>query len=488
VVLSELGSRLTSAISKVINGSSVVDEAVLDEMLKEIGNALAAADVSIPMVVKLRTNIKNKVKLNELAAGLDKRKIIKQAVFDELCALLDPGKKPFKPQKGKPNVFMFVGLQGSGKTTTVTKLAYYYKKKGWKPCLICADTFRAGAVDQLRQNATKAKVPFYGSYTETDPVKVAQEGVEQFKREGHDIIIVDTSGRHKQEEELFEEMEQVALVVKPDNIIFNLDSSIGQMAYDQALAFKSKVQIGSVIITKMDGHAKGGGAISAVAATESPIIFIGTGEHMTDLDPFEVKPFVSRLLGMGDWSGVWNMIEEVVPKDSQQELADRIQKGKFSLRDLYEQFQNILNAGPINKMMQMLPGFSNLPQLQGQDGNQKLKSFIYIMDSMTDKELDDAKCLTQSSRVSRIARGSGRSVKEVNELLTNYKHFEKMFTKINKMGGGNMNNIKNMSQVANMIPPHLLKQMGGFGGVQNMMKQLGNMDMAQGGPGKMKFK
>jgi len=479
-----LGSRLTKAISAMAT-STVVDEAVLDEMLKEIGNALASADVSIPMVVKLRQNIKNKVKLSELAAGLDKRKIIKQAVFDELCSLLDPGKKPFKPQKGKPNVFMFVGLQGSGKTTTVTKLAYYYKKKGWKPCLICADTFRAGAVDQLRQNATKAKVPFYGSYTETDPVKVAQEGVDQFKLEGHDIIIVDTSGRHRQEEELFEEMEQIASGIKPDNIIFNMDSSIGQAAYDQALAFKQKVQIGSVIITKMDGHAKGGGAISAVAATESPIIFIGTGEHMTDLDAFEVKPFVSRLLGMGDWSGVWNMIEEVVPKDSQQELADRIQKGKFSLRDLYEQFQNILNAGPINKMMQMLPGFSNLPQLQGQDGNQKLKSFIYIMDSMTDKELDDAKVLNQS-RIARIARGSGRSAKEVNELLTNYKHFEKMFTKINKMGGGNSNNMKNMSQVANMIPPHLLKQMGGFGGVQNMMKQLGNMDMGQGG--KMKFK
>lgn len=158
---------------------------------------------------------------------------------------------------------MFVGLQGSGKTTTCTKYALYYKKQGWRVALVCADTFRAGAFDQLKQNATKAGIPFFGSYTETDPVKLARDGVEQFKKEKYEIIIVDTSGKHKQEESLFEEMKQVATAISPDITLFVMDSSIGQAAHDQAAAFKAKVEVGAVIITKLDGHAKGGGALSA---------------------------------------------------------------------------------------------------------------------------------------------------------------------------------------------------------------------------------
>jgi signal recognition particle subunit SRP54 len=186
-----------------------------------------------------------------------------QVVFDELCNMLDSGKEPYRPKKGRPNVFMFVGLQGSGKTTTCTKMAYYYQKKGWKAGLVCADTFRAGAFDQLRQNAAKVKVPFYGSYTETDPVQIAREGVEKFKSEKFEIIIVDTSGRHKQEKALFDEMQQVYDVLQPNEAIFVLDGAIGQAAKDQAIAFRATVDVGSVIVTKLDGHAKGGGALSA---------------------------------------------------------------------------------------------------------------------------------------------------------------------------------------------------------------------------------
>ena len=185
--------------------------------------------------------------------------------------------------KGLTHVIMFVGLQGSGKTTSCTKLASYYSKKGFKVGLVCTDTFRAGAFDQLKQNATKARIPFYGSYTESDPVVLALEGVTKFKKEGYknflilgfDVIIVDTSGRHRQETELFLEMKEISNTIKPDNVIFVLDGAIGQAADAHARAFKESVEIGSIIITKMDGHAKGGGAISAVAATGSPIIFIG---------------------------------------------------------------------------------------------------------------------------------------------------------------------------------------------------------------------
>ncbi|CAI7781512.1 unnamed protein product [Closterium sp. NIES-53] len=296
MVLAELGGRISRAI-QAMNRVTVIDEKALNECLNEITRALLQADVSFKMVMGLQQNIKRIVNLEELAAGHNKRIIIEKAIFNELCNMLDPNTTPYQPKKGKPNIIMFVGLQGSGKTTTCGKYAHFYQRKGWKPALICADTFRAGAFDQLKQNATKAKIPFYGSYTETDPAKIAQEGVAIMKKEGCDLIIIDTSGRHKQEASLFEEMRQVSELTNPDLVLFVMDSSIGQAAYDQAQAFKASVPVGAVIITKMDGHAKGGGALSAVAATKSPVIFIGTGEHIDEFEQFETKAFVSRLLG-----------------------------------------------------------------------------------------------------------------------------------------------------------------------------------------------
>ena len=191
-------------------------------------------------------------------------------------------------------------------------MAYYYKKKGWKACLVCADTFRAGAFDQLKQNATKAKIPFYGSYTESDPVQIAVDGVDKFKKDRFDMIIVDTSGRHKQEDSLFEEMLQIQNSIKPDNIVFVMDAAIGQACEAQAKAFKSQVDVGSVIITKLDSNAKGGGALSAVAATKSPIVFIGTGEHIDELEVFKTESFISKLLGMGDIKGLMENIQDLV--------------------------------------------------------------------------------------------------------------------------------------------------------------------------------
>ncbi|KAK2707326.1 hypothetical protein QYM36_015118 [Artemia franciscana] len=284
MVLADLGRKISSAL-RSLNSTPTISKEVLDDLLKKIATALIEADVNIRQVLQLRENVKSAISINDQAAGLNKQQMIQTAVFRELLKLVDPGVPEYKPTKGKANVFMLVGLQGSGKTTTCTKLAYYYMKRNWKTCLVCADTFRAGAYDQIKQNATKARIPFYGSYTESDPVVIAYDGVETFKREGFEIIIVDTSGRHKQEDSLFEEMLQVSNAVKPDNVIFVMDASIGQACEAQAKAFKQKVDICSVIITKLDGHAKGGGALSAVASTKSPIVFIGTGEK---IDEFEL--------------------------------------------------------------------------------------------------------------------------------------------------------------------------------------------------------
>ncbi|KAL0048540.1 hypothetical protein WJX82_005367 [Trebouxia sp. C0006] len=509
MVLQELGSQISKALAAV-QEATVVDEKVLDACLKEISTALLQADVNIKLVFNMRANVKKRVD-SDTGAGLNKRKIIEKAVFDELCAMLnsgaetkDTGKKQDKDLKrGKPNVVMFVGLQGSGKTTTCMKYAHFYKKKGFKPAMVCADTFRAGAFDQLKQNATKANIPFYGSYSETDPAVIAETGVNKFKEGGRDLIIVDTSGRHKQEEALFEEMRQVSVSVQPDLIIFVMDGSIGQAAFDQAKAFKDTVEVGSVIITKMDGHAKGGGALSAVAATKSPIAFLGVGEHMDEFENFEAKAFVGRLLGKGDWTGFMDKIKNVVPEDQdvvpedqmKEEIMDSIQKGNFTMRILKDQLQNILKMGPVGQVMGMIPGFNNAMMPKGSDKQSevRIKKFMTMMDSMTEKELNtnDIKVLTQPSRILRISRGAGRTPQDYHELLEEFKRL-KMLICGGKGGGGMMKNMPknlqkgmagmnphnmqmNMAQMSKMLPPHVLKQMGGPGALQGLMRQMEGM-------------
>ncbi|PBC28881.1 Signal recognition particle [Apis cerana cerana] len=517
MVLADLGRKITSALRSLSN-ATVINEEVLNSMLKEICAALLEADVNIRLVKKLRENVRLVIDFDDMAGGLNKRRMIQSAVFKELVKLIDPGVKAYQPIKGRPNVIMFVGLQGSGKTTTCTKLAYHYLKKNWKACLVCADTFRAGAYDQIKQNATKARIPFYGSYTEVDPVTIAQDGVEMFKKEGYEIIIVDTSGRHKQEESLFEEMLQVANAIQPDNIIFVMDATIGQACEAQAKAFKERVNVGSIIITKLDGHAKGGGALSAVAATQSPVIFVGTGEHIDDLEPFKTKPFISKLLGMGDIEGLIDKVNEL-NLDDNEELLEKIKHGQFTLRDMYEQFQNVMKMGPFSQLMAsfiflasfficyknrfhiykegMIPGFSQDFMSKGteQESMARLKRIMTIMDSMNDSELDNrdgAKLFSkQPGRITRVAQGSGVTEKEVKDVITQYTKFAAV---VKKMGGikglfkagdmsKNVNSIqmaKLNHQMAKMMDPRVLHQMGGMPGLQNIMKQL--QQGAAGGP------
>ncbi|XKL68068.1 hypothetical protein PGB90_003559 [Kerria lacca] len=487
MVLADLGRKITSSL-KSLNNAPVINEEALNSMLKELCTALIEADVSIILVKRLRENVRSVIDFEEMAGGLNKRRMIQSAVFKELIKLVDPGVKAFQPIKNKSSVIMFVGLQGSGKTTTCTKLAYYYQKKNWKTCLVCADTFRAGAYDQLKQNATKARIPFYGSYTEVDPVVIAQYGVEMFKKEGFEIIIVDTSGRHKQEASLFEEMLQVSNAIKPDNIIFVMDATIGQACEAQARAFKEKVEVGSVIVTKLDGHAKGGGALSAVAATKSPIIFIGTGEHIDDFEPFKTKPFVSKLLGMGDIEGLIDKVNEL-KLDDNEELIEKIKHGQFTLRDMYEQFQNIMKMGPFSQIMNMIPGFSQDFMSKGseQESMARLKKLMTIMDSMNDGELDNrdgAKLFSkQSERITRVACGAGVTEREVKELIAQYTKFAAVVKKMGGIkglfkGGDMAKNINQMQmaklnqQMAKMMDPRVLHQMGGMSGLQNMMRQL----------------
>ncbi|CAH8865681.1 unnamed protein product [Trichobilharzia szidati] len=521
MVLAELGRKITSALRSLGN-ATIINEDVLNSLLKEICTALIEADVNIRLVKQLRENVRAVIDFDEMAAGLNKRKIIQSAVFKELVHLVDPQVKAWQPSRGSSNVIMLVGLQGSGKTTTATKLAYFYQRKGWKTCMICADTFRAGAFDQLKQNATKARIPFYGSYTETDPVVIARDGVQKFSDEKFEIIIVDTSGRHRQEDSLFEEMLQVSNAIEPDHVIYVLDASIGQACEAQASAFKAKVDVSSVIVTKLDGHAKGGGALSAVAATHSPITFIGTGEHIEDFEPFRVQPFVQKLLGLGDLEGLVERVTEL-KLDENEELVKKLKQGVFTLRNMYEQFQNILKIGSFSQVLSAIPGLGQDLLANDQESHLRLKRLMTIMDSMNDYELDSDEggrlFNRQPGRTLRVARGAGVSQAEVKLLLTQHSKFYMVIKKmggikglfqtgpkggagIGGMGGaaaggaggpggsgsGNTPSLADMAaasrsvsagqmaklnqSMAKVLDPRILQQMGGMAGLQNMMRQL----------------
>jgi len=287
---------------------------------------------------------------------------------------------------------------------------------------------------------------------------------------------------------------QVEQVVDPNDIVFIMDSHIGQACYEQAKAFRETVSIGSVIVTKFDGHAKGGGALSAVAATNSPIVFLGTGEHFDEFTPFDPQSFVSRLLGMGDLKGLFQTITEAMPLDKQPELMKKICKGKFSLRDLYEQFQNLQKMGPMGQVMQMIPGMANmLPAGAEKEGTKRIKRFMVMMDSLTDPELDGEVQLNDSRQL-RVARGSGSSKAEVSQLLDEFKRMEKMVGKMGKSGlfgkGGDMTQLGRnpgavMQKMQSAMDPRMLQQMGGAQNMMKMMKEFGKMEGGMGGLGGM---
>jgi len=511
MVLQELGAQINTALGKL--NSAVVDDEAIDAVLKEIAGALLKSDVNVRVVSELRDNIRRQCQSEAFSAsGTNKTRFVRNAVFRELVSVLSPEKEPFKPKKGKANVFMFVGLQGAGKTTTVAKFANYWQKKGWKTAMVCCDTFRAGALDQIKQNAVKLHVPFYGDPLEADPVKLAKVGTKHFRDEKYEIILVDTSGRHRQESELFEEMEQVMDVVSPDEVIFVMDSTIGQSVKEQAEAFKQSVDVGSVIVTKLDGHAKGGGALSAVAATGAPITFIGTGEHFDQFEKFEASSFVSRLMGMGDVKGLMEKIKDQQHLIDDQDMVERLKKGEFTLRDFRKHLDMVLGMGDVGDTISMIPGLSQILQ-QNSGGaahaQNTFKVFMTCFDSMTEDELDGIfrtrekdpkdskrfrlvyeKELTES-RIRRIARGAGVDMGVVYGLLQQYNMYSGMMSSLGKKGFAgragdqkfqNMmqrNPNQMMKHLTQAMDPRMLQMLGGRDNLQEMMKQMGGMEGMQ---------
>lgn len=422
MALERLGSSLYEAIKKVFK-ASVVDEATVKELVQDIQRALLQADVNVKLVLEISKRIEERALNEKVPPGVSRREHIIKVVYEELTRFLGEKPVPVKIEPGKRKTIMLVGIQGSGKTTNGAKLARYFQKRGMKPALICADTFRPGAYAQLQQLANRINVPLYGDPKAKDSLKVVNEGLKQFTDK--DIVIIDTSGRHKGEQELIKEMKALEKNIKPDEVMLVIDGTIGQQALVQAKAFNEATPIGSILVTKLDGSARGGGALSAVAATGAPIKFIGTGEKVEDIEPFVPSRFVGRLLGMGDLETLLDKVREAEVKVPEKK-AKAILSGKFTLTDMYEQFEAVRGMGTFRKLLKMLPGMSyNIPEEMLNTAEDRLEKWRVMIQSMTPQEKDNPK-IFNSSRMKRVARGSGTSEKEVKELLKQYVMMRRM--------------------------------------------------------------
>jgi len=423
MVLDDLGDSLKGTLKKIANAVHI-DSKLVKEVVRDIQRALLQADINVKLVLELSKKIEKRALEEKPPAGMSNREHVIRIVYEELVEILGDSRE----LAIKKQVIMMVGLYGQGKTTTCGKLAKYFKKKGLRPALIAGDVHRPAAYEQLKQISEQVKVPFYGDKSEKDAIKVVNQGIKNFKKTS-DVIIVDTSGRHKLEDDLIDEMKDIFKATKPDEKLLVIDAATGQQAGPQAKAFNDAVDITGIVLTKLDGTAKGGGALSAAAEVGAPIVFIGTGEHSSDFEKFEPTGFISRLLGMGDIKSLLEKAEESLKGKDAEKTARRIMSGKFTLHDMYDQMDMLSGMGSLKKVAEMLPGgFPGKGKIKNEDMDDtegKLKKFRIIMDSMTEEEMSNP-TIIRASRIKRIARGAGVENKNVKELLKYYNMTKKM--------------------------------------------------------------
>ncbi|NPE29201.1 signal recognition particle protein [Methanococcoides sp. SA1] len=437
MVMDKLGSSLQDALKKLV-GAGRIDERTVTEVVKDIQRALLQADVNVKLVMQMSSHIKERALKEEVPSGMNPREHVIKIVYQELISIV--GRSADIPLK--PQTIMMIGLQGSGKTTTTSKLSRYFQRKGLKPAVVCADTFRPGAYQQLKTLCDKLNVPFYGEVDNPDAVGIVKRGLAELEK--NDVLIVDTAGRHSLEADLIDEMEQIHEIAQPDYKLLVLDGAIGQQASEQARAFNDSVGISGVVISKLDGTAKGGGALSAVSETNSAIAFIGVGETPDDLEKFEPDRFISRLLGMGD---IKSLIEKAEETLSEEDIdMEAMMRGRFTLKDMYSQLEAMNKMGPMKQIMQMLP-LGGMGAKLSDDAykvtEDKMKGYRVLMDSMTEEELLNPRLLG-SSRIKRISLGSGSSPDAVRELL---KYHKMMQNAMKGLRGGKFNMQKMMKKM-----------------------------------------
>ncbi len=428
-----LSDRL-NAIFKKLKGHGKLTEKNIEEGLREVRMALLEADVHYSVVKSFIGGIKKRSLGQEVMSSLTPGQQVIKIVNDELTDLMGGMLEDLNLSGSVPVSIMLVGLQGSGKTTTAGKLAVFLRKRGRKPYLVPADVYRPAAIDQLNKLGQQLSVPVFPSSLEMNPVQICQDARTTAHRTGCDTVIIDTAGRLHIDEALMEELCRIKDSVKPADILLVADAMTGQDAVNIAKSFNNVLDIGGVVLTKMDGDARGGAALSIKSITDKPIKFIGVGEKLSDLEPFHPDRMSSRILGMGDVLTMIEKAQSVVDEKKAAELEKKLRKNAFTLEDFRDQMVQIRKMGSMSELMNMIPGMNKMKQLKNLEVDDK--EFIKIeaiINSMTPQERRQH-TLIKGSRRKRIAKGSGTSVQDINKLLKNYTQVMKMIKQINKGG------------------------------------------------------
>ncbi len=443
MVLDRLGESLKKSLEKITN-SGYIDEKTINELVKDIQRALLQADVNVKLVFSIGKKIKERALNEKPPIKLGKRDFLINIVYEELVNLVGKGKTKIEIEKEskKPFIIMLVGLFGNGKTTTAGKLANYFKKRGKKIALISTDTWRPAAFEQLKQLGEQIKVPVYGKPKLKDPTKIFLEFKEELDK--YEIVIVDTAGRDAVNDELIEELNRINETIKADETLLVLNADIGQSAEKQARTFHDTCNITGVVMTKLDGTARGGGALVACTVTGTPIKFIGVGEKIDAIETFKPEGFIGRLLGMGDLESLLEKVQDAMDEEETKDLGKKFLKGEFNLIDLYTQLQGLKKMGSLSSLMNMIPGMGGVKvpkeMLEGQEA--KMEIWKYLMNSMTKEELENPDII-RGNRLDRIAEGAGQSISDLRGLMKQYKQGKKMM----KMMKGSTGSEKDMQKM-----------------------------------------
>jgi len=434
MVLEKLGSTLRKTTDRIAN-AVFLDKNLVESIVRDLQRALIEADVNVALVKEISEKIK-KAAYDERVKGIEKKEHIIKLLHDSLVEILGERKEL---SLGKRNVWMFVGLYGSGKTTTIGKIAQYYSKRGQKVCAVGLDVHRPAASEQLEQVGKSVGIKVFVDKNEKDPLRVWKKYQKEIK--DYSLVLVDTAGRDALDKSLITEIKKVSKEVKADEVFLVLPADIGQTAKKQAAAFKESAGVTGVIITRMDSTAKGGGALTACAEAKVGVVFIGVGEKPSDLELFEPEGFLSRLLGMGDLKALMEKVHSVIDKKEIEKQQERLKEGKFTMDDFKLQLDSMGQLGSFDKLMGMIPGLGKVKEKLGEEQleqqQEKTKRWKHAIDSMTPEERENPEILEkQTSRIQRVAKGSGCSTSDVRMLLKQFKMLKEMIGMQKELEGG----------------------------------------------------
>lgn len=413
--------KVAGSIKDVMNKLAkavFIDKRIIDDICKDLKRTLLEADVDNKTINQLTEKIKKKAE--QKIKGISKRELIINLIHDELVRILGEAKYELDFVKGKTNYVMMLGLYGSGKTTSISKLAFYYNKRGFKVATLGLDVHRPAAPEQLEQLCKKAKISCFIDKDEKDPIKIWEKYKQELKK--FDVVFIDTAGRDAINASLVKEIKEIYRVILPQHMILVMAADIGKTAEKQAHEFKKAGRISGVFVTRMDGTAKGGGVLVSCNEVNAPVLFIGTGEKLQDIESFSPISFVSRLLGMGDLEGLLEKAKLAIDEKDKKSMEKNLEEGKFSLMDMYEQIKSMQKMGPLGKITELIPGMGGMKLPEGLLNVQesKMKKWKIAIDSMTKKERENPEILS-SSRIQRISRGSNVPTNEIREMLKQYK-------------------------------------------------------------------